>query len=470
MKLTKSIQFKLISLLFMILFIAITFAITFTVEKNKTDLLNESQKNLLNNAALVDNVIRSIMLAGMAEIAVTTINNIELMDSFNEFSLYRTDGSSAFNNYETLEFVNSYQDNKFGKTERVNKYLLENPLFIKALETHKPFLNEIKKSEEMEFIYPILNFKNCQDCHGLPEETSSIRGVLHFKISISHIYNRLEQTQSLLTFIFLAIGIILFTLLFLIIRKVILKPVLSIGDTVKQVGNGDFTAKVPIRTNDEIGELGKKINKMTQGLKERFELSKYVSKSTDKFIRNGESNQSNAEKKNLTILFSDIRGFTSFSENHSPDFVIKQLNSLLELQAHIIEQFDGDIDKFVGDEIMAIFKDPLTAVRCAIKMVSEVAKYNKLNQTDQFIGIGINTGEVVTGNIGSEKRLEYAVIGDTVNLAARLCSLAKKSMVIISESSYNIVKEKIEVKKIKNQIIKGKSEGHTIYIVKGVKN
>ena len=224
-----------------------------------------------------------------------------------------------------------------------------------------------------------------------------------------------------------------------------------------------------IKSRDELGELAEKINNMTKGLRERLRLSKFVSKSTDEFVKLEGTEGSKARRQTITLLFSDIRGFTTYSEQHEPDFVIEQLNKVLEVQAKVIHEHDGDIDKFVGDEIMATFKEPYEAVKCAYGMMKVVSRLDKAENTTLRIGIGINTGVVVTGTIGSIERREYAVIGDTVNLAARLCSIAKKNMILISESANNELKGKIESKLIANQKIKGKKESVNFYAVVRIK-
>jgi adenylate cyclase len=163
---------------------------------------------------------------------------------------------------------------------------------------------------------------------------------------------------------------------------------------------------------------------------ERLELSKYVSRSTDELVTRG-GHQGIGEKKSITVLFSDIRNFTAFSDKNDPETVITELNKILQAQADIVVSNGGDIDKFVGDEVMAIFDNPYNAVKSAYQMIKAIVNLNRENSTSLYIGIGINSGEVLAGNIGSNDRREYAVIGDTVNVASRLCNLAKPNMILI---------------------------------------
>ena len=185
------------------------------------------------------------------------------------------------------------------------------------------------------------------------------------------------------------------------------------------------------------------------------------------------------ELRETTVLFSDIRGFTTLSESVSAQEVVGMLNDYFELMVEIIFDNEGTLDKFVGDEIMALFgapvaheDDPVRAVRTALTMldVLEVefnAKRRPHGLPELKIGIGINTGEVVAGYLGSSKALEYTVIGDTVNTGARLCSVAQGGQCIISEFTYERVKDLFEVEQLPDQTVKGKAKALKIYNVLG---
>jgi adenylate cyclase len=232
-----------------------------------------------------------------------------------------------------------------------------------------------------------------------------------------------------------------------------------------KVGSGDFEIRSNLKSKDEIGRLSSQLNKMIQGLGERFRLGKYVSKTTEKYIKGSEDSTKVGKKDNIVILFSDIRGFTPYSEAHDPEVIINTLNKILQAQAHEVEKHGGDIDKFIGDEIMAIFDDEYNAILCAYEMIRCVIEVDKVLNSGLRVGIGINSGEVVSGIIGTENRREFAVIGDTINLGARLCSIAKSSTVLISESVYLKSKDIIKAELVPNQMIKGKKESINFYIL-----
>ncbi len=211
-------------------------------------------------------------------------------------------------------------------------------------------------------------------------------------------------------------------------------------------------------------------------IKETF--SRYVSSNLVEELLNSEI-KLGGEKKEITILFSDIRGFTSMSEKMQPEEVVGILNEYLTEMTDTIFKNDGTLDKFIGDAVMGPFGTPayypdhaLRAVKTAFMMKG---KLNELNEKWKSqgrhtlkIGIGINTGDVIAGNMGSLKRMEYTVIGDAVNLASRLESLNKDlgTEIIISSSTYEQVKDHVKVKKFTDIKVKGKEESLTVYEVK----
>ena len=190
--------------------------------------------------------------------------------------------------------------------------------------------------------------------------------------------------------------------------------------------------------------------------------------------------QKGGEGRQTTVLFSDIRGFTSMSESENPQVIVDMLNEYFELMVEVIFKYEGTLDKFVGDEIMALYGAPVThgddAVRCvrtAIEMLEVLRELNaaraRAGAPEIRIGIGINTGHVVAGYIGSSKALEYTVIGDTVNTGARLCSVAKAGEIIISQSTYEQIGDRFDVVELPPVQVKGKSQALKIYNVIGEK-
>ncbi len=188
------------------------------------------------------------------------------------------------------------------------------------------------------------------------------------------------------------------------------------------------------------------------------------------------------ERRMLTVIFSDVRGFTTFSESHQPEEVVAMLNEILTEQVKVVFKYNGTLDKFVGDELMAFFGAPgnrhlndhaLVAVRTAVEIQARMAELRQkwvIQEKEPLqIGIGINTGEMVVGNMGSAERMDYTVIGDNVNLGARLCSAASREEIIISQVTYDLVADHVVAEKLEPISVKGKSKPIPIYRVTGLK-
>ena len=213
-------------------------------------------------------------------------------------------------------------------------------------------------------------------------------------------------------------------------------------------------------------------------------FSSYVSKRiVDELIRDPSKARLGGERKEITVLFSDIRGFTSFSEKHQPEEVVSMLNEYLGAMTDIVFKYDGTLDKFIGDAIMALWGAPIgqpdhaeRAVRCALAMGERLGELQKKWAAEGKpvldTGIGINTGEMVVGNMGAEgKKMDYTVIGDHVNLGARVESLTRQynNHIIITEFTYEKVKDIVEVNKLGSVTVKGKERPLVIYDLVGVK-
>lgn len=216
----------------------------------------------------------------------------------------------------------------------------------------------------------------------------------------------------------------------------------------------------------------------------RKTFGQYVSPQVmEEILSNPQAVMLGGVKKNLSILFSDIRGFTSISEKLPPEETVSLLNEYLTRMTEVIFRHEGTLDKFIGDAIMAFWGAPIAvdgharkAVSCGLEMLRELKKlqeeWAKQGKKDTIdIGIGINTGEVVIGNMGSQMRMDYTVIGDEVNLAARLETLNKQfsTHIIIGENTYKEVKDFFEIRPLGKTGVKGKEELVEIYEVLGEK-
>lgn len=265
-----SIQVKVASLIILILTVSITSVLIFTNGKQKSELIKSTQRTLTVNTAILNTVIRNLMLSGEAPIATNTVRDLKTLPSLTEVSIYRIDGTTAFSDYETLTKVNEFQDMViFEETDRIENIMADNQNFKEVLKTRTPKENELVQSQELEYYFPILNYKECRACHG---DEEFIRGVVHFKISLAGVYQTISDSRRLTTILFIGIGLIITFLLYLSLKRVVLKPIKSISNVVNQVGLGNLDRRVVINNNDELGTLGNYINQMIVGLKERNTL------------------------------------------------------------------------------------------------------------------------------------------------------------------------------------------------------
>ena len=253
---------------------------------------------------------------------------------------------------------------------------------------------------------------------------------------------------------FAGIMIVISIFIFFIILTLMIQNLKKLERWAIAVSNGDIQSRIDIKTNDEIGRLGDITNFMLDELTVKYHLEKYVSNSTHNMISESKGQMLSPDlgitnRENLAFLFADVRGFTSFSEQNDPETVVEVLNHYLELQSNIVKSNDGDIDDYVGDEIMAHFAGPDRADRAiatAVSIQKNIKKSNRervKNGLPVFeVGIGVHGGDVVVGNIGSQFRMDFACIGDAVNLASRLCSSAKAGEIISSRELFKLARKK----------------------------
>ncbi len=246
-----------------------------------------------------------------------------------------------------------------------------------------------------------------------------------------------------------------------------------------------------IKFNEELSKRNKEIDELNKGLEEKVKkqvdeiqrinrLKRYFSPQiVDTVISKGDEICLENSRKLLTIFFSDIKGFTTMTDNLEPEDTIALLNEYFSKMTKLIFKYGGMVDKFMGDGILAFFGDPLEfkdhaerAVRTAIGMKSIVDSLQPRWEDigcDLNISIGICTGYVTVGNIGSEERMEYTVIGNHVNLAQRLQAEAGAGQVLINQRTFSMVKDVIETEKIHNINLKGLNKPVTAYNVLGMK-
>lgn len=462
------IKLKLIGFMIITIIIAVgilSFAIT-TISKKSL-----AQKALEVAQTTIERTSEASIHALLEKTDETKLNLYELIENLKksnidgvvDISLFARSKSNNVN--RVYEYFAGFGHYKMGQLID-DPSLLEtfNDAIFRQLKYKDAHFNiEEKQFETFMFIEPIYyKFQGKDILLGI--------SVLHYdKNVINRVTNEIIKLSVIITFSI----VIIMAILVYFLGNHFSKPIIQITNAATKVKEGDLDIKLNITSNDELQTLSIEFNSMVKGLKEKFHMEKYVSKDTADMIA---SNQSNlvlgGSYQKMTFLFSDIRGFTSMSENKKPEEVVEIVNFYLNLQSNIIKENGGDIDKFVGDEVMATFSGPNSikrAIQASIDIQKVIHKENikraSENKSSCRVGIGINDGEVIVGNMGANDRMDYTSIGAAVNLAARLCSNANAGEVLISEESYCKGGEQFKSQKLEPILVKGIEEPIEIFSI-----
>jgi len=292
----------------------------------------------------------------------------------------------------------------------------------------------------------------------------------------------LLNNMFLVQIFLLAVSIASSTLLAFFASRTVIGPLEELEKAMGRVEKNDLNVRVPVLSNDEVGYLSERFNEMVSGLRRgellRNLLNLYVSPEVAReALEHGAS--LGGQLVQCTVLFSDIRSFTTLSEQLDPAELIALLNRYMSRMVDVIIAHGGMVNKFGGDSLLAVFGTPINplaehavaAVHAALGMRDALAEFNQgqaAGENPQLqCGIAVATGKVVAGNVGGKERIEYTVIGDTVNLAARLQAMSKELQhdILLNEEAYIQTCDKMQVGavKIPNVIVRGKNEPVTIY-------
>ncbi len=265
-------------------------------------------------------------------------------------------------------------------------------------------------------------------------------------------------------------------------------PIVRLRDQVSRIGGGDFSTTVQEDGTDEIRQLAGSFNRLGSQLIEfmqkrdfvRDTFGRYLTQEVvNRLLESKDGLELGGENRDLSIIMSDLRGFTALTSRLPPEIVIKFLNRYLGKMVEILLDYNGVVDEIIGDGILAFFgapeplKDhPARAVACALRMQESMDEINKMNEADGLphleMGIAVNSGIVLVGNIGSEKRTKYGVVGSEVNFTGRMESYTVGGQVLISQSTYERLSEIVDVRSTLQVQMKGVTGEVTLYDVKGI--
>ena len=268
------------------------------------------------------------------------------------------------------------------------------------------------------------------------------------------------------------------------LATVLSRPILRLVAGTRAIAAGDYGVAVAVASRDELGVLTESFNRMARSLREKELIKRafrgYVAREVaDEILKDPEHHMLKGERRDVTVLFCDMRGFTSLAERLPPEEVVLLLNQFYTLMIDTTFKHGGTPEKFLGDGVMAIFGAPIPhpdhseqAIRAALAMQAGVAELSDKRAAEGkspvAVGIGVSAGWALAGTVGTEDRMEYTVVGDSVNLAARLESEAKPGQILISRRTYDRVAALVRARSLGILRVKGKEEPVEVYEVSGL--
>jgi adenylate cyclase len=296
-----------------------------------------------------------------------------------------------------------------------------------------------------------------------------IVGTVHVGVSLDFIEQLVDREKGsivIMTLVMMVVGLAI--AVFLGIR--FSRPITQLVAATEAIGKGDYRHRVELNRQDELGNLATAFNQMGEELFRhtltRQSFGKYVGEEVlEMILADPEKTWLKGHKNDATILFADIRGFTAYAETREPEAVVDMLNTYFDIATRAILDYGGYVDKFIGDCVLGVFGVPVfrrdhteRTVRAAMDLMDRLRRQSiRGNFLLSSVGVGIHTGPIVSGNIGSQAKMEYTVIGDTVNLASRLSGLAGPGEVLVTDAVVERVRELIRVEPAGTRSIKGKA-------------
>ncbi len=366
----------------------------------------------------------------------------------------------------------------------VNAYILDEKLFIGGHKELAEVGMEYYGSKE-----EVLNARGPSPWLIHEDETSLTfaNPILFKKINVGYtilsfskdfIKEKVWETQKKIAFITISV-IMAVIILSIPFSSGMLKPIFMLIKGTKELALGNLWYRIPSRKGDEIGNLIDSFNSMASELEKKEILkgafSRYVSPQVaDEILKNPEKIQLAGEKREISVLFVDIRGFTLLARNMKPEDVVELLNRYFTIVTSVIFHFNGTVDKFIGDAVMGVFGSPIPrkdhlemGIKASLCIKKIMTEFNRQREKSGFvklpIGIGFASGTVIAGSMGSKVRMEYTAIGDKVNMASRLAGIAKQDEILVSEIIYRKIEGKVSGVRLPEIRIKGVEKPAALY-------
>ena len=486
--LRRHLQAKVISLIVAILILGFGILVILNIQRGSRELITQNRETSRLLAAAIVASIDNGMLEARPDIIRLLVRDLkaELKD-IKHLDVFRPNGVEAFSDLSTFEEVDLSYDLEPSVRERIIKMqrepgqALKHPLFTKAVETLQPqaYIEPSEAGRLYTAFFPLENRDACHECHGSDE---SVRGVVRLSLSLEKLDNDLQKNLNQ------QVGLAILTIvgamgcLVVLMRKVVLTPIRSVMEAAQRIGRGEFTTKVAIRTNDEIGQLGSAINNMTVRLQGAYddlasknreldnalqdlqksmrkvklleqikgELTKFVPESVTRLLeKNPNATELEKREADVSVLFLDVEGYTRLSEQLPPQRLNRLIQDYFSSFLEIIRANHGDINETAGDGLMAIFQSEegpaqhaLNAAYAAVRIQAKTIDLNHEFEgiyPEVAIHLGINSGKAFVGatklDAAGGSRWTFTASGPTTNLAARIASLTKGGEIMVGSET-----------------------------------
>jgi adenylate cyclase len=367
-------------------------------------------------------------------------------------------------------------------------YSDDDSILAGANASNKPFVQYVQENPQSNRLQTLSTDENGVRFFSAFSRLSFPGVVVITSVEYDNVFAQVSRTTR--SNIFLTIAVLFASVILTwFFSKSISVPIKALAGAAGEIEQGNFDIKLKAKTKDELGLLTESFVHMGKGLAERERLKdtfgRFINKDIAEKAMKGELTLG-GENKHVTIFFSDIRSFTAISEKLEPHEVVEFLNEYMTKMVKCVNDTHGVVDKFIGDAVMAIWgapistgdsaADALNCVRSALMMRAALLEFNKGRGGDKKpiikIGCGINTGDVVAGQIGSNERMEYTVIGDAVNLASRTEALNKPlgTDILITENTYKLIGKSLIVEEMPSVEVKGKEKPIRLFAVVNMPN
>jgi class 3 adenylate cyclase len=490
----QQLQIKVISLIVLILILGFGTLVILNIQRESNALIAKNRETTRLLAAAIVESIENGMLEARPDIIRALVQDLKTtLKGIKQLDVFRRNGIEAFSDLTTFEAVDASYGLDKSVRERIIKMqrepgkMLDHPLFTQAVATLQPqeYIETGAAGRLYTFFYPLENRQLCHDCHGADHRT---RGVVRLSLSLEQldyelVENRNQQVTMAALTILGAVGCLVF-----LMRKVVLNPLQQVAETAHRLGQGDFTARVTLRTSDEIGHLGLVMNDMSERLQRahddlatknhalqealqnlqeslrkvelleqiKGELTKFVPDSVTRLLeKNPMAQELEKRDADVSVLFLDVAGYTRLAEQLPPQRLNRLIQDYFSSFLEIIRNHHGDINETAGDGLMVIFQSeegPLRHARNAASAAIQI-EHKLIDLNQEFSGVyppvaihvGINSGRALVGatklSAAGGGRWTFTASGPTTNLAARIAALAQDGDIMVGEETAERVKK-----------------------------